>query len=232
MIAVRRAEDRGSTTTSWLDSRHTFSFNYYHDPEWMGFGALRVINDDRVVPGGGFPTHAHRDMEILTWVLEGAIEHRDSTGSGAVLGVGEIQRMSAGRGIAHSEFNPNQHQPLHFLQIWIVPEKTGLAPSYEQKAFATEELENRLRRVALRDGREGAALIHQDAELFIGRLDPGVSQAHSFGAGRRAWVQVASGDVRVDEQQLGAGDGIAIADQPSIRIEALNRAEVLLFDLA
>lgn len=231
MISVRRAEDRGSTKVGWLDSRHTFSFNRYHDPEWMGFGVLRVINDDRVVPGAGFPSHSHRDMEILTWVLDGTIAHRDSTGAGEVLGVGEIQRMTAGRGITHSELNPNRDQPLHFLQIWIVPERAGLEPGYEQLAFAPEALENRLRRVAAPGGGDGAVHVHQDCELWVARLDAGHSVEHELRAGRRAWLQVALGEVSVNGERLAAGDGIALENEPRVAVSASARSEILLFDL-
>lgn len=233
MMDVRAGGDRGVSRTGWLDSRHSFSFGEYYDPAHMGFGALRVINEDRVAPGGGFPTHGHRDMEILTWVLAGGLAHRDSLGSGAVIRPGELQAMRAGTGIRHSEFNASDDQPVHFLQIWIIPERTGLRPGYAQQAFAPEELEGRLRLLASRDGRDGSLQIAQDVDLWAGRTPAeGGMLVHHPATGRRLWLQVARGAVRSGATTLNAGDGAAIEAAAEIRIEADGAAEVLLFDLA
>ena len=233
MIEVRAGGDRGVSSTGWLDSRHSFSFGDYYDPAHMGFGALRVINEDQVVPGGGFPTHGHRDMEILTWVLEGALAHRDSLGSGAVIRPGELQAMRAGTGIRHSEFNASDDQPVHFLQIWIIPERTGLRPGYAQQAFAPEELEGCFRLLASRDGRDGSLKIAQDADLWAARTPAeGGVLMHRPAAGRRLWLQVARGRVRIGDTRLSAGDGVAVEAAAELRIEADGAAEVLLFDLA
>ncbi|HYN39243.1 MAG TPA: pirin family protein, partial [Rhodospirillales bacterium] len=221
----------------WLDSRHSFSFGDYHDAERMGFGALRVINEDRVAAGGGFPTHGHRDMEILTWVLDGALAHRDSLGSGAVIRPGELQAMRAGTGIRHSEFNASADETVHFLQIWIAPERHGLTPGYAQRAFADDELDGRLRLLASPDGRDGSLPIAQDAMLWAGRTPAaGGTLSYQPAAGRRAWLQVARGVVRLGEAGLHAGDAAAFeagsVGADGIRIEADGAAEVLLFDLA
>lgn len=231
MLAIRRANERGSTNLGWLDSRHTFSFGDYFDPEAMGFSVLRVINDDRVRPGAGFPRHPHRDMEILSYVLEGAIEHQDSLGTGSVIRPGEVQRMTAGTGVLHSEYNPSQRDPLHFLQIWILPERPGLAPSYEQKAFTPEELSNALRLVASRDGRDGSITVHQDVRLFAGRLGVGAQVSAPLDHARLGWLQVARGTVVANGQRLEEGDGVAIAGEPALELRAEENAEVLLFDL-
>lgn len=232
MITLRKADERGGFDFGWLDTKHTFSFGDYHDPRHMGFRALRVINDDRVQPGEGFPTHGHRDMEIITYVLEGALEHKDSLGTGSVIRPGEVQRMSAGAGIMHSEFNASDRDLLHLLQIWILPERRGLAPGYEQKAFGEDERRNRLRVVAARDGRDGAVTVHQDVSLHVGLLDPGVRVSHPLATGRHAWVHVARGSVRLGDQVLSAGDGAAVSDAADVTLEGVEPAEVLVFDLA
>lgn len=231
MIEVRRSAERGKTAIDWLDSRHSFSFGEYWDPAHMGFGPLRVINEDRVAPGGGFPTHGHRDMEILTWVLDGALAHRDSLGSGAVLHTGELQRMTAGTGIRHSEFNDLQDAPVHFLQIWIQPERTGLAPGYEQRAFDGDGICNRLRLVASRDGRSGSLSLARDTDVYAARLTAGASLTQPLAPGRRAWLQVARGRVRLEELALGDGDGAAITGESAVTLKAEVDLEVLLFDL-
>src|SRR5262245_31246585 len=230
MLTVRKAEDRGRANFGWLDSRHSFSFGHYYDREHMGFGPLRVINDDRVAPGGGFPTHPHSDMEIISYVLEGGLAHRDSLGTGSVIRPGDVQRMSAGTGIQHSEFNSSKSEPVHFLQIWLLPERQGIAPGYEQKAFALGR-ENGLVLVASRDGRNGALTVHQDTDLYAGRLAAGATVAHRFGAGRVGWVQVASGEVTVNGAKLAAGDGAAIADENEIVVVPAALSEILLFDM-
>jgi redox-sensitive bicupin YhaK (pirin superfamily) len=235
MITLRRAAERGGFDFGWLDTKHTFSFGEYHDPEHMGFRSLRVINDDKVAPGEGFPTHGHRDMEIITYVLAGALEHKDSLGTGSIIRPGEVQRMSAGTGIQHSEFNPLKTEPLHLLQIWILPERRGTRPSYEQKAFSVAERTNRLRLVASRDGRDGSVTVHQDVSLHAGLLDPGAKVAHTLGPGRHAWLHVARGKVRLGEQVLEGGDGVAVSNIPDgarLELEGVEAAEVLVFDLA
>lgn len=233
MIRVRRSEERGHANHGWLDSHHTFSFANYYDPEHMGFGALRVINDDRVAPGEGFGKHPHRDMEILTYVVEGALEHKDSMGTGSVIRPGDLQRMSAGTGVAHSEYNHSRDEPVRFLQIWIVPERRGLEPSYAQKRF---EREGRLTLVASPDGRDGALTVHQDVALYAALLDPGATVTHSLATGRRAWLQLVDGEVTLTtsagSETLRAGDGAAIERIPELRIEASAPTNLLLFDLA
>jgi quercetin 2,3-dioxygenase len=232
MITVRPATERGHFDHGWLDTSHTFSFASYHDPRHMGFQALRVINEDRVQPGEGFGTHAHRDMEILTWVLEGALEHKDSMGNGSVIRPGDIQRMSAGTGVTHSEFNPSREEPVHFLQIWLLPNQRGLPPSYEEKRFPPDALRGRPALIAAGDGREGAVTIHQDADLWAVQLGPGESMRHDLKPGRHAWLQVARGAVSLSGRPLGAGDGVALTAEPALEISATAPAEVLLFDLA
>jgi len=232
MIAVRRARERGHSEIGWLDSWHTFSFADYYDPRHMGFRALRVINEDRVAPGRGFGTHPHRDMEIVTCVLEGALEHRDSLGSGSVMRPGDVQRMSAGTGVTHSEWNHSRAEPVHFLQIWIVPERRGLPPGYEQRHFPEEETRDQLRLIAAPDGAGGALTLHQDAALYRAHLSAGRPVAHELGAGRHAWVQVARGEVALGEVTLAAGDGAAISDAARIELVAAGPSELLLFDLA
>ena len=231
MLTHRRAEERGRADFGWLDSRHTFSFGHYHDPEHMGFGPLRVINDDRVAPGGGFPTHPHSDMEIISYVLDGALEHRDSLGTGSVIRPGDVQRMSAGTGIRHSEFNASETEPVHFLQIWIIPERRGLQPGYEQKNFAAEEKRGRLRLVASRDGRNGSVTIHRDVALYATLLGPSESVSHELAPGRAAWVQVARGSVSIDGTPLGEGDAVAIDTARQLTLTGTDEAGVLLFDL-
>jgi hypothetical protein len=233
MITLRKSEERGSANFGWLDTRHTFSFGHYWDPRWEQFRDLRVINEDWVEPGRGFPTHPHRDMEIITYVLEGALEHRDSTGGGAVIRPGDVQRMSAGRGIAHSEFNHSKEEPVHLLQIWIHPERKGLAPGYEQKEVRLEERRGRLRLLASRDGREGTVTIHQDVSLYSTILAPGQAVAHPLAKGRHAWVQVARGSIVANGERLAQGDGLGISESAEVTIEAAGEgeAEVLVFDL-
>jgi quercetin 2,3-dioxygenase len=232
MHAIRFSQDRGHADLGWLNSRHTFSFGDYHDPRFMGFGALRVINEDRVAPGAGFGTHSHRDMEILSWVLDGALEHKDSLGTGALIRPGELQRMSAGTGVTHSEFNGSKSEPVHFLQIWLLPERRGLAPEYEQRAFAPADLQDRWRLIAARDGRDGAVKVHQDADLYAARLSEGAELVHAPAAGRRVWLQVARGSVEVDGQVLTAGDAMSWIGQAKIAVRAREPGEVLLFDMA
>jgi redox-sensitive bicupin YhaK (pirin superfamily) len=232
MITVRDRDERGAVNMGWLDSRHSFSFGHYHDPAHMGFRALRVINDDRIIGGSGFPTHGHADMEIVSYVLEGALEHKDTTGTNAVIRPGEVQRMSAGTGIRHSEYNGSRTDPAHFLQIWILPEARGLAPGYEQKAFPLEEKQGRLRLVGSRDGREGSVTIHQDVDLYSTVLRDGDRVEHTLRPGRHAWVQVARGQARLNGLELREGDGAAVTDEPKLVIEGTGDAELLLFDLA
>jgi redox-sensitive bicupin YhaK (pirin superfamily) len=231
MITLRRAADRGHADHGWLDTRHTFSFADYHDPRWMGFRHLRVINEDRVQPGRGFPTHGHRDMEIVSYVLSGALEHRDSLGSGSVIRPGEVQRMSAGTGVRHSEYNPSETEPVHFLQIWILPAVAGLAPEYEQRTYPAPERRGRLRLIGSSDGRDGSVTIHQDVALHAALLEPGEAVAHRLGPGRHAWLQVARGAVTLGGQSLEQGDGAAVSGETAVRITAREPAEVLLFDL-
>jgi quercetin 2,3-dioxygenase len=231
MINIRHARDRGHLNHGWLDTFHTFSFADYYDATQMGFRALRVINEDRVAPGMGFGMHAHRDMEIVTYVLSGALEHKDNLGHGEVLRPGELQRMSAGTGIRHSEFNPSKTEPVHLYQIWLLPRASGLAPSYEQKAFAEDERKNRLRLVASPDGDDGSLTIQQDARLYLATLDAGIEVAHELAAGRHAWLQVLRGRVQLNGVQLATSDGAAIGDESNLTIQATEPAEVLLFDL-
>jgi quercetin 2,3-dioxygenase len=231
MIQVRPAGERGHANHGWLDSHHTFSFAEYYDPEHMGFRALRVINEDRVAPAKGFGTHPHRDMEIISYVLEGALQHRDSIGTGSVIKPGDVQRMSAGTGVRHSEFNASQSEPVHFLQIWIVPKEPGIAPSYEQKTFTDADKQGRLCTVATPDGRGGSVTLHADAVLHAGRFDHGEAATVAIAPGRHAWVQIARGEVRVNGQALRAGDGAAISGESEVRIEGIARGEVLVFDL-
>ncbi len=232
MITVRRAEERGSDNLGWLDSRHTFSFGHYYDPKHMGFGPLRVINEDRVEPGAGFDTHGHRDMEIVSYVLDGALEHKDSIGTGSVIRPGDVQVMSAGTGIRHSEYNHSKAEPVHFLQIWLLPDRQGLRPRYDQKAFPETEKRGRLRLIASPEGRDGSIVIHQDAEIFATLLDAGAAVSHDFEVGRKGWVQVVRGAVEVNGEPVLAGDGVAVTDEPTLAV--LGRAddsEILVFDL-
>jgi redox-sensitive bicupin YhaK (pirin superfamily) len=232
MIILRRSHERGHTTLNWLESAHTFSFNNYIDSRHMGFRQLRVINDDWVKPGAGFGTHSHRDMEIITYVLEGALEHRDSTGNGSVIRPGDGQRMSAGTGISHSEYNHSPTTPVHFLQIWILPERQGLEPSYEQRSFAPKELHGQWRLIAARDGREGAVVVHQDVDVLVAQLEPAEQVAYRLQPGRHAWVQLASGGVTLNGVSFKEGDGAALSEIAALDIVAVDRSEVLLFDLA
>jgi redox-sensitive bicupin YhaK (pirin superfamily) len=232
MMVIRRGDERGRTEIDWLDSRHTFSFGDYHDPQAMGFRVMRVLNDDRVTPGAGFPTHAHRDMEIVTVVVDGALEHRDSLGTGSVIRRGDVQRMSAGTGIRHSEFNASKTEPVRFLQIWILPERAGLAPGYEQKTFPPAESRGRLRLVAARDGRDGAVTIHQDADIHVAVLDEGVEAKHPLRRGRFAWVQVTRGEVSVNGETLSEGDGLALAEVDAVELASrADGTELLLFEM-
>ena len=232
MITLRHQEERGVSRYDWLDSRHTFSFNQYYDPRHMDFRSLRVINDDRVAPGGGFGAHGHRDMEILTYVLDGQLEHKDSMGNGSVISPGDVQRMSAGTGITHSEYNHSRTAPVHFLQIWIVPERKGLQPGYEQKRFPREDMRGTLRRIAAPGGRDGALIVHQDVSLYAAVLDPGQKATHVLDAGRNAWVQVARGSITLNGIPVQAGDGASVSEEPRLEFEGKEPAEVLLFDLA
>jgi redox-sensitive bicupin YhaK (pirin superfamily) len=233
MITIRKAEDRGRFDHGWLDTRHTFSFASYHDEAHMGFRALRVINEDRVKPGEGFGTHGHRDMEIVSYVLAGALAHRDSTGGEGVLRPGEVQRMSAGTGVMHSEFNGSRDEPVHFLQIWILPDRPGHRPSYEQKLFPEAERKGKLRLVASPDAADGSLAIHQDARVHAAVLAGGEAVRHPLAPGRHAWVQVARGEVTVNGEALRAGDGAALSNEGEVRIEGRGSGgEVLLFDLA
>jgi redox-sensitive bicupin YhaK (pirin superfamily) len=231
MIRIRRGEDRGRTRLDWLDSRHSFSFGDYHDPGQMGFRTLRVINEDRVSPGGGFATHGHRDMEIISYVLEGALQHRDSLGTGSVIHPGEVQRMSAGTGIRHSEFNHSEKEPAHFLQIWIIPERDGLQPGYEQITFDRGEALDRFRLIGDREDSQGAVRINQDARIYTAVFGPGGSDTHDLAPGRGAWVQVARGIVTLNGDELREGDGAAVEGEPAIRLRAETAAEILLLDL-
>lgn len=231
-MMIRRAHERGHADHGWLRSFHTFSFAGYHDPQHMGFRALRVINEDWVAPGQGFDTHSHRDMEIITYVLDGELAHKDSMGNASVIRPGEVQRMSAGTGVAHSEFNGSKDRLVHLLQIWILPERTGLTPSYEQKAFPEAERQGRLRLVASRDGRDGSVTVHQDVALYAGLLGEGQRVEQDLAPGRHAWLHLARGSVEVDGELLEAGDAAAISDPGTIRLAARGSAEVLLFDLA
>jgi len=232
MIHVRKSNQRGHADHGWLDSHHTFSFADYDDPEAMGFRALRVINEDRVAPGQGFGRHGHRDMEILSYVLEGGLAHEDSSGGGGVIRPGDVQRMSAGTGVMHSEFNASKTEPVHFLQIWLVPGQRGVAPAYDQKNFAPEQRKGQLRLIASPDGADDSLKINQDARVYTTLLGHGDSVSHALTPGRHAWVQVARGQVRLADTVLSAGDGAAVSDERSITLSAEDASEVLLFDLA
>ena len=231
MISILRAGERGSADHGWLDTRHTFSFGDYYDERHMGFRDLRVLNEDRVKPGHGFPTHAHRDMEILSWVLEGSLEHRDSLGNGSVIRPGELQRMSAGSGVRHSEGNPSESEALHFLQIWVLPEKNGLPPGYEQKSFPEEDRRGRLRLLASPEGSAGSVSIGQDVRLSGALWERPESFAYELSPGRAAWVQVARGAIELNGRRLQAGDGAAVTDEPRLELKGEDGAEALLFDL-
>ena len=232
MIRVRKASERGHFDHGWLDTYHTFSFSQYYEPKHMGFRALRVINEDQFAAGRGFGTHPHKDMEIVTYVLSGALAHRDSLGTGSTIGPGELQRMTAGTGIRHSEFNPSPTEPVHLYQIWLLPEREGLEPSYEQKAFPEEERKNRLRVVASPDGEDGSLSIRQDARLYLALLEAGREVSHELTPGRHAWLQVLRGGVNLNGLPLLAGDGAAVGDEAGLAIRSDGPSEVLLFDLA
>lgn len=238
MIDIRRSSERGRGDHGWLDSRHTFSFADYHDPRFMGFGPLRVINEDRVQPGQGFGTHSHRDMEIISYVLEGALAHQDSLGTGSVIRPGDVQRMSAGTGVRHSEFNHSQSEPVHFLQIWILPDRDGAEPGYEQKTFSEDEKRGRLCLIGSRDGRENSVVIHQDVDLYSTLLTDGQAVTHRLAEDRNVWVQVARGAVEVagadaaeGREALSAGDGAALSGTSGITLRGTADSEVLLFDM-
>lgn len=231
MLAVRQGQDRGQANFGWLNSRHTFSFGHYYDPQFMGFGPLRVINEDRVEPGRGFDTHGHQDMEIISYVLEGEMAHEDSMGSGSVIRPGDVQRMSAGTGVRHSEYNASKSEPLHFLQIWIIPERNGLEPGYEQKTFSGEDKSAQLRLIGSHDGREGSVTIHQDVDLYATTLGNDDSVTYQLSEGRKGWVQVARGEVQIDGRSLSAGDGVAIEGPRTIAITGQAASEILLFDM-
>ncbi len=231
MMDIIHSETRGSADHGWLQAKHTFSFAEYYDPERVQFGNLRVINEDRVAPGKGFGTHPHRDMEIVTYVIAGAIAHKDSMGNGTIIPAGEVQRMTAGTGVFHSEFNHSSEDELHLLQIWILPEKNGLEPGYEQQRFDRESKLNRLRLVGSRDGADGSLTIHQDVSLYASVLEAGKEQVHELEPGRRAFVQVVAGDLKVNGRMLAAGDGARIERQDRIEFSAITEAEFLLFDM-
>jgi hypothetical protein len=232
MLSIRRSNDRGGGDHGWLKTQHTFSFSDYWDEKWMGFRSLRVINEDWVAPSSGFPTHPHRDMEIITYVLSGQLEHKDSLGTGSVILPGDGQRMSAGLGIRHSEYNPSPSEKVHLLQIWIMPDKQGHEPGYEQKSFPEAEKRGTLRLIASRDGADGSVKINQDAKLFVSLLSPGDEVKHALGTKRHAWLQVAKGEVELNGRKLHQGDGAAISDEKNLNIKGIKEAEVLLFDLA
>lgn len=232
MIQLRKSEERGHARHGWLDSRHTFSFAEYHDPAHMGFRALRVINEDRVEGGKGFSDHSHRDMEIVSYVLDGALEHGDSMGNGSVIRPGDVQMMRAGTGVTHREHNHSKTAPVHFLQIWILPDRQGLAPAYGQQHFPEEQRRNTLKLVVSGDGRDGSLQIHQDASIFASILDAGAAVTHEIGSGRHAWIQVVSGDASVNGVAVSGGDGVAVSDEDRVGIKAASRCEFLLFDLA
>ncbi|MFZ0660220.1 MAG: pirin family protein [Candidatus Binataceae bacterium] len=231
MLTVRKADRRGHVQLDWLDSHHTFSFGDYYDPAAMGFSALRVINDDIVAARGGFPTHPHNNMEIVTWVLSGALEHRDSMGNGSVIRPGDAQRMTAGTGVTHSEFNASKTEPVHLLQMWLLPDRRGLAPGYEQRNFAEAERRGMMRLIASPDGADGSVTIHQDARLYDGVLSAGESIEHPLDGKRKGWLHVARGAIKANDVALEAGDGAAIENESALKLTASEQSEVLLFDL-
>ena len=232
MLLIRRADDRGRANLGWLDSRHTFSFADYHDPRFMGYGPLRVINEDRVQPGQGFGTHGHRDMEIISYVLDGALAHRDSMGNGSVIRRGDVQRMTAGTGVQHSEFNHSPTDPVHFFQIWIIPDRRNLEPGYEEKHFDDAARRGRLTLVASHDGRDGSVVVHQRTDLYASLLAPGEEVTHRMERTSKGWIQIASGTVTVNDEQLTAGDGAAIAYEETVAIRSSANSELLLFDMS
>jgi redox-sensitive bicupin YhaK (pirin superfamily) len=231
MLTIRRAEERGHADHGWLNSHHTFSFADYHDQRFMGFGPLRVINDDTVAGGGGFPPHGHRDMEIISYVIQGKLQHRDNLGNGSVIKPGDVQRMSAGPGVVHAEYNASQTDPVHFLQIWILPERAGLPSGYEQKFFGDDEKRGKLRLVASPDGADGSVRIQQDARLFASLLEKGQTVEHDFSGGRKGWLHVVKGSAEVNATSLRAGDGVAIDGERHLSISSHDGGEILLFDL-
>ena len=232
MITIRKSAERGHFDHGWLDTYHTFSFDQYHDPAHVHFRKLRVINEDLVAPAHGFPMHAHRDMEIITYILSGELEHRDSMGNGSVIRPGDVQRMTAGTGVRHSEFNPSRTEACHLLQIWILPNARDLTPGYEQKFFADDERKGKLKLIASTDGRDGAVAINQDARVYASLLDRGESITHRLSEGRHGWLQVAKGSVELNGQKLEQGDGAAVSDEPEVTVKGAKDSEVLLFDLA
>lgn len=233
MITVRHRDQRGIANFGWLDSRHTFSFGNYFDPQQMGFASLRVINEDKIIPAKGFGTHGHRDMEIITYVLSGELKHRDSMGNGSIIRPGDIQRMSAGTGVRHSEFNASETNPVHLLQIWIMPEQNGIEPSYEEKHFDREQRQGKLTLVGSQDGRDNSVTIHQDANLYLASLEQSDRLTHQIDADRAVWLQVAQGEVKLNDRLLQAGDGAAIINEAEIAIAGNSSdSEILLFDLA
>ena len=232
MISVRRADERGHADHGWLDTRHTFSFADYHDPKYLGFRGLRVINEDRVQPGQGFPPHGHRDMEIFSYVLAGALEHKDSMGTGSVIRPGDVQRMSAGTGVRHSEYNHSKDEPVHFLQVWILPERRGLEPGYEQRHFSDADKRAGLRLIDSREGTDGSVTIHADAKIYAAVVEPGQRLRHALAEHRHAWLQVARGAITLNDRPLVHGDGAAVSGEPALTIAGAERAEVLVFDLA
>jgi hypothetical protein len=232
MITIRPSNERGGGDYGWLKTRHTFSFSDYADSKWMGFRSLRVINEDWVAPGGGFPTHPHRDMEIITYVLSGKLEHKDSLGTGSVILPGDGQRMTAGRGIRHSEANASPTEAVHLLQIWILPDKSGHEPGYEQKSFPESEKRGKFRLIASNDGADGSVKINQDAKLFVTLLAPGEEVTQSLTSKRSAWIQVAKGEIELNGKRLKQGDGAAISDEAKLKVKGIEESEVLLFDLA
>ena len=232
MISVRRADERGHADHGWLDTRHTFSFADYHDPKFVGFRGLRVINEDRVQPGQGFPPHGHRDMEIVSYVLAGALEHKDSMGTGSVIRPGDVQRMSAGTGVRHSEYNHSKDEPVHFLQVWILSERRGLEPGYEQRHFSDADKRAGLRLIASREGTDGSVTIHADAKIYAAVVEQGQRLRHALAEHRHAWLQVARGAITLNDRPLVHGDGAAVSGEPALTIAGAERAEVLVFDLA
>ena len=231
MISIRNAQDRGTFNLGWLETWHSFSFGSYHDPQHMGYGSLRVINEDYIQPGQGFGTHGHKDMEIITYIISGALEHRDSLGNGSVIRQGDVQRMTAGTGVMHSEFNHLQDEVTHLLQIWIMPDRKGHEPGYEEKHFADADKRNRLKLIASADAREGSLTIHQDIDLFAASIDKGSQISHGFRDGRRGWLQLVRGQISVNGNRLGGGDGASIAEEDVLTADALEDAEMLLFDM-
>jgi redox-sensitive bicupin YhaK (pirin superfamily) len=232
MITIRPSNERGGGDYGWLNTHHTFSFDQYYNPKFMGFRSLRVINEDFVQPGHGFPMHPHRDMEIITYLLEGALEHKDSMGNGSIIRPGDGQRMSAGRGVRHSEANPSKSEAAHLLQIWILPNQRGLEPSYEQKEFPAEEKRGKLRLIAGPDGKDGSVIVHQDARLYVSLVSAGQQVQHDLAPGRYAWLQVAKGAVELNGKALAQGDGAAVSEESKLTIKGTQDAEILLFDLA